>query len=330
MISGGKRTVIGGLAGALAVVLLVVASGCGSGSSGGDPLRVVASFYPLAETVQRIGGDAVEVTNLTPPGSEPHDLELTSRQVDAIEDADLVVYLGGGFQPAVEQAVEGSARRAVDIGDAVGLEASDQDPDHPPPSAGGQPPAGSHDADRGAGGDEPALDPHFWLDPTRLAEAVSIIEAAMIEARPDDTDVFRSGAEEFRATLTSLDDEFVAGLRSCERRDLVTTHAAFHYLARRYGLTQLPIAGLEPEAEPSPGRLAELADLIRERGVTTVFYETLVPRDLADTLARETGAQAAVLDPIEGLSDRAIADGASYLTVMRDNLEALRTALDCR
>ena len=283
------------------VVAATALAGCGGGGGGEETVTVVASFYPLAEAAARIGGHDVEVTNLTPAGTEPHDLELTPDQVDAIEDADLVLYLGGGFQPAVEEVAERRSAGSIDLLAELPLQ-------------------------KGEGGD---VDPHFWLDPTLLAAAVGPVERALAEVEPVARTEFAAHADDYRAELERLDEEFQTALARCPRRDVVTSHAAFSYLARRYDLVQVPISGLSPEAEPNPERLAELTDLIRARGVTTVFYEALVSPDVAETLAREAGVGTAVLDPIEGLSETDEGADGDYATVMRRNLAALRKALGC-
>ena len=283
------------------VVGATAVAGCGGGGDDAEGLTVVASFYPLAEAAARIGGPDVRVRNLTPAGSEPHDLELTPDQVDAVEDADVVLYVGGGFQPAVQEVAERRGEGAVDLLTALPPEEREGD-----------------DAD-----------PHFWLDPTLLARAVGAVEQALAAADPAAAGGFEARAGDYRSQLGRLDEELRAALAPCPRRDIVTSHAAFHYLARRYDLVQVPIAGLSPGAEPDPARLSDLVDLIEERGVTTVFYETLVSPDVAETLAREAGVDAAVLDPIEGLSQDDAEAGADYATVMRRNLDALRRALGC-
>jgi zinc transport system substrate-binding protein len=287
----------------MVALVALTAGACGGAGAGVDDERlgVVAGFYPLAEAAQRVGGDLVDVVNLTPSGSEPHDLELSPDQLDRLANADLVVYVGGGFQPALEAAVNGGDAMALDVAEAVRLEDGDGN-----------------------------TDPHFWLDPTRQTDAVTAIEAALAELAPDDAGVFAANADDYRAELAALDARLEDGLASCERDLLVTSHAAFHYLAGRYGLEQVAISGLNPESEPDPERLADLADLVDREGVTTVFHEPLAPADLADTLAREAGVEVDVLDPIEGLSDDAIDDGATYVTTMYDNLTALTKALACR
>lgn len=294
------------------VVALGTVAACGdddsdSAGSGGDAISVVASFYPVAEAAEQVGGDRVDVNNLTPAGTEPHDLELAPDQVADLEDADVVLYLGQGFQPAVAEIADRRDAAAFDLLDEIQLE------------------AGASDALE----EESDLDPHFWLDPQLMITAVDEIEAALSEASPDEAATFRANAQAYKDELTALDDEFATGLGSCERDQIVTSHAAFHYLAERYGLTQLPITGLSPEAEPDPARLADLADQIESEGITTIFYETLVSPDVAETLAREADVDAAVLNPIEGLTQDQVDAGDDYASVMRDNLAALQEALGC-
>jgi zinc transport system substrate-binding protein len=291
----------------LTVALLAASCGSSNDDTGDadqqDTLSVVASFYPLVEAAERVGGNLVSVTNLTPPGVEPHDLELTPGQVEAITTADVVVYLGGGFQPAVEEAVAEAEGIAVDALDAVDTV-----------------PAPPEEAEEGL-----SVDPHVWLDPVRYAAIVDGVAAGLGEAAPDERDTFEANASTFGDELDALDAEFRAGLASCDRNEIVTNHAAFGYLAAAYGLDQVAISGLEPDAEPTPDHLAELAALVERDGVTTIFTEELLPPDVAQTLADETGAQTSVLFTLEGAPE----DGGDYLSLMRENLGKLTTALGC-
>lgn len=308
---------------AAAAVVVLGASACDSdtarsGSAGEGRIHVVASFYPVAHAAEKIGGDLVEVVNLTPAGTEPHDLELSPRQVDQLQDADVVLYLGQGFQPAVEEVVRGRKDISVDVLEAVELdEDAPASPDEHDDAHGDQ-----HDD-----GDD--LDPHFWLAPKLMSDAVGWIEEALAGTAPEHAEAFAANAAEYQRALAELDREFDAGLSNCQRRTIVTAHAAFHYLADSYELEQLAIAGLSPESEPDPQRLAELSDVIRERGVTTVFYETLAAPDVAETLAREARVETAVLNPLEGLTAADVKKGKDYMAVMRDNLAALADALGC-
>ena len=249
----------------------------------------MASFYPLAFAAEQVGGAGLDVENLTPPGAEPHDLELSPIDAAALRDARLVLLLGHGFQPQLEDAA-GGGDNVLRLLDTPGLDVL------------------------------PNGDPHVWLDPLRYARIVMRIGEAL-------------GREQAAAQLVSrlreLDAEYRSGLADCARHEIVTSHEAFAYLAQRYGLEQVPITGLSPEAEPQPADLAHVVQLVEERGVTTIYYETLVSPRIAETVARETGATTAVLDPIEGLTKDEIAAGDDYFTRMRANLRALEEGLGC-
>jgi zinc transport system substrate-binding protein len=277
--------------------LLALAAGCGPAGSGDGKKTVVAGFYPLAWAAQQIGGDAVDVHNLTPPGAEPHDIELTPRDVDEVRSADLVLYLGQGFQPALEKAVAGRSGPSLDLLSGQRLTSS------------------------GPGESELPVDPHAWLDPVRFARMVTAIGRELGRPRP---------AADLAARIRALDAAYRSGLASCRRHEIVTSHAAFGYLARRYGLRQVALTGLAPEAEPSPKDLQALIDDVAASGATTVFFEPLVSPRLAQTVAREAGVASAVLDPLEGLTDDELAAGDDYFTVMHANLATLRKALGCR
>lgn len=316
-----RRRSVSWLVVATAAAVVALLAGCGSaGPAAGknDGLRVVASFYPLQFVAERIGGPDATVSSLTRPGAEPHDLELTPRDVAAVQQADLVVYLGG-FQPAVDQAVRQNAgNTTLDVAQAAHLDlhASSRD-DHP---------EGGDHADEG--GAEGAVDPHFWLDPTRLAQVSQQVADAMAKADPDAAAAFQQRAAALADELARLDEDFRTGLAHCASTDLVTSHTAFGYLAQRYGLHQVGITGLSPEAEPDPRSLAAVATYVREHHVSTIYSETLVSPAVARTVARETGATTAVLDPIEGLTDASA--GRNYLEVMRSNLAVLEKGQSCQ
>ena len=302
----------------LAVAML---GACGSASgwvTQGDRVRVVAAFYALQYAAEQVGGDHVEVSGLTRPGAEPHDLELTPRQVGRVATADLVVY-ERGYQPAVDAAVDDEAHHTgFDVSPAARLDLA-----APPEDAGG-----AHD-DPGATaplGDQ-RRDPHFWLDPTRLADVADALATQLASRDHGNAAAYRANATAFRATMVGLDEDFRAGLAHCRVSDLVTSHAAFGYLAQRYGLRQVPIVGLDPEAEPDPATLARVAAHVRDSGVSTVYAETLVSKATARTLARETGARLAVLDPLEGITQESA--GQDYPSVMRADLATLRTGQEC-
>jgi zinc transport system substrate-binding protein len=272
----------------LILVISAAVSGCGgdSGSGSSGKTSVAAAFYPLAYAAEQIGGSSVDVTNLTPPGTEPHDVELSVRDVEKVRSADVVLYLGAGFQPALERAVDGADGETVDLLESV---------------------------------DVHEKDPHVWLDPVRYEQIAKKIG-----------DVLHRPSEPFVRRVAKLNADYRAGLAHCERREIVTSHEAFGYLADRYGLKQIAITGISPEAEPTPRALEDVIEQVRESGATTIFFETLLSPRIAETVARETGARTAVLNPIEGLTEDELARGQNYFSVMRENLATLRKALGCR
>ena len=300
-----------------------------NGAGQGGKIAVVASFYPLAYAVQQVGGDKVEVTNLTKPGAEPHDLELTPQDVATVTEAKLAVY-EKGFQPAVDKAIADQEVRAFDVStvadlslrytDAIGAADAHEKPAPGATDAGDH---AGHDHETQAG----TTDPHFWLDPIRYQKVAQAIATELGRIDPINKGAYYENATTFSKELTTLDGDFAAALRTCKSKKLVTSHAAFAYLADRFGLQQVAISGLSPEAEPDPARLAAISDYVKANKVTTIYTETLVSPALAETLAKETGASTAVLDPLEGLNDST--PGANYLSVMRTNLATLEKGQQC-
>jgi len=307
----------------LSAVALLPLAACGSSGDDGKP-TVVASFYPYAYVAEQVGGDLVDVQNLTSPGVEPHDLELRPKQVAAVQDADLVIYQHE-FQAAVDDAVDQAGRKAsgtVDVADLVKLHAGTdehEDDEHEAEDEHGH--EDEHDHDHGA------LDPHAWLDPHNLEPVAQNVADKLAALDPDHADTYRANADRLIAELQKLDADFAAGLADCERNTIVTSHAAFGYLAARYGLEQLPIAGIDPSNEPSGRQLAMITDEVKQHGITTVFTEELVSPANARTIASATGVKVATLDPIEGLGPDT--KDETYLTLMRHNLDALREANSC-
>lgn len=310
-----RRSLPAAVSAGLAVLALAACSSGGGGTGGsgdGDGVAVLASFYPLQYVAQQVGGDLVDVQSLTPPGAEPHDLELSPAQVDEVGRADLVVYLSE-FQAAVDEAVDANPpAHVVDAAQDTELHAAEHAED-----------GEEHAEDDGH--DHGTLDPHFWLDPTRLPAVADDVAAQLSEVDPDNADTYAANAEAFAQEMADLDQRYADGLATCESRTIVTTHEAFSYLAERYDLEQVGISGVDPEGEPSPARLAEVGQVVQDEGVGTIFFETLASAKVAETLADELGVDTAVLDPLEGLTD----DTQDYVSVADANLETLRTALVC-
>ena len=309
---------------------LLVAGGCGGATpagSGADPggegdrLTVVTAFYPFQFVAERVAGDRATVTSLTSPGAEPHDLELTPRQVASVSTADLVVY-ERTFQAAVDEAVDQSGNEHVlDTATAVPLRPlATAEHEHEEEHAGED----GHAEDGHTEEEHGGLDPHVWLDPTQLSTITAAVADRLASLDPEHASQYRANAGALETELADLDSDFREGLASCRRTEFVTTHAAFGYLAQRYGLEQVGITGLSPDAEPSPARIAEVQQEAEEHGITTVFYETLVSPDIARAIAGDLGLATDVLDPVEGITDAS--RGRDYVAVMRANLAALEKA----
>jgi zinc transport system substrate-binding protein len=263
------------------------------------PLRVVATIYPLAEFARQVGGDKVRVTTLVPPGAEPHDYEPTPQDIVAASQAD-VFLMNGGVDAWVERILPDLRRNGVHV-----LRVADALPD----------------AEK---------DPHVWLDPALAMRIVAMIREAFVVTDSVDAPGFDARATAYEDALKRLDMEYASGLRICPSREIIASHDALGYMARHYGLEVVPIAGLSPDEEPSPSRMAEIATLAKASKAKYIFFEALVSPKLAETIAQEAGAKTLVFDPLEGLTPAAQAAGEDYLSVMRRNLENLRTALQCR
>jgi zinc transport system substrate-binding protein len=315
-----RRLLIPAAATAAAALSLTTLSACSTDSAAAgntDKFDVVASFYPMAFLAEQIGGEYVNVTNLTEPGQEPHDLEISARQTAQLQESDAVLYLKG-LQPAVDDAVaQSEIKTKIDAasltsleehGDEVGGHAAEHD-DHEHEELSGK-------------------DPHVWLDPVKYAEIAKGVGAAFEKADPDHASTYKTNTEAVVEKLGALNDQYENGLKNTKTKVFITTHAAFGYLAERYGLVEEAISGLDPESEPSGARVRELEKMAKADGVTTVFYETLVSDKTAKTIAADAGLRTDVLDPIEGITEKS--RGKDYFSVQEANLKALQTALGAK
>ncbi len=286
------------------IALLVLVAGCGGTGAADERPQVLAAAYPFAWAAAAVAGDDARVVDLVKSGGEPHDVELAPRQIGAVEKAALVVYLRG-FQPAVDDAVRDSAKAArLDLRSAADV----------------RPLSDGLEDETGSG-----IDPHVWLDPVRMSAIVGTVADRLSRQDPAHASSYEERATRTQAALAELDTLFRSRLADCRRRELVTAHTAFAYLAGRYGLEQVGVTGLDPEGEPSPARIAKVARYARSHDVSTVYFESRVDPKLAQTVASEIGARTAVLDPVEG-----VRDGDDYLSVMRRNAAALAEGLGCR
>lgn len=268
-------------------------------SSSATSLRVVASFYPLAEFAKHVGGNLVSVTNLTPAGSEPHDFDPSPRDIATLQNANVFIYNGVGLEPWVNRVLSdlrNNGSIVVNVTDGLPLIAHD---------------------------------PHVWMDPLAVIIEVQKIAGAFSASDPVHEQQYADNAQQYISELQQLNTAFEQGLSACTLHEVVTSHAALAYLGRQYSFTAIPIAGISPDAEPSPARLVEISKLVRSHGIRHILFETLVSPALSQTIATETGATTVSFNPLEGLTKQEIMDGKNYISVQRDNLAVLRTALNC-
>lgn len=281
-------------------------AGCGtqnipvSSTSADRPLEVVSSFYPLYEIVTRVGGIHVKTRNLVPAGAEPHEYDLSPEDIIALNKASLVLYNGAGLEPWADKIIPDLEKRGIrTFNQSQSIVAAQ-------------------------------ADPHSWLDPVLYAQSVGAITKKLSEIDPPHRAYFEANSLSFIRELTTLDRDYKSALKNCTQRSFVTNHAAFAYLATRYGLEMIAISGLSPDAEPSPRTLAQLTEVLRQKNIQYILVETLVSTKIAETLAKEVGATTLELNPLEGLTDEEMAASKNYISVMRDNLISLKTALQCR
>lgn len=297
------------------VVAALALTGCAAGSTPStstDHISVTAAAYPLQFLAEGVVGTSGTVTNLTQPGQEPHDLELSAQQIAAMSSSDAVIYIPK-FQAALDEAIASSPPKLV-IDAAAGIDRL----------------AATNDGEAEEAGDDhddASLDPHVWQSPKDMITMANTIKDKLSAEKPDLAATFATNTEALVAKLSALNDSYTSGLAHCQRTEFVTSHAAFAYLARDYGLTQIPIAGLDPTQEPTAARIAEVQKLAKKYGVTTIFFETLVSPTVAKSIAGDLGLKTAVLDPIEGITKESA--GTNYVEVMDSNLKALQEANGC-
>src|SRR5258708_28720330 len=291
----------------LAACIAFITKGNFSKQTVSDKLQITASFYPMYFFASQIGGDKVQVYNITPASAEPHDYEPTTQDIARISRSNLVVLNGGKLEAwgdKIKDQLKGTNVLIVTAGQGL--------------------------ADRQLSENGNNIqDPHVWQNPLLAKKQVEAIEKGFEKIDPQDTMYFQANASKLYGELDQLDSEFKQGLSSCQKKDFVTSHAAFGYLATQYGINQVAISGVSPDQEPSSQKLAEITDLVKKQDIKIIFFESLVSPKLSQTIAHETGAQTMVLDPIEGLTQEDLNLGRNYLTVMRDNLSALQAALQC-
>lgn len=283
-------------------------------------LSVVTTFYPLENFAEAVGGDAVTVESIVPAGVEPHEYEPTTKDILKAYQADVFLLNGAGVDAWAEKIrpeLEARGVKVVQMSELVPLLPASHEEEEEHEGEGGE-----HQ--------ESQFDPHFWLDPIFAEKEVLAIKEALIARDAAAQAVYAEGSTRYARELQALDALYRTELASCQLHSIVTSHNAFSYMGQRYGFETISLSGISPEAEPSSRHLAEIASLTRERGIKHIFFETLVSPKLAQTLANEVGAEPLVFNPLEGLTDEERATGADYLSIMKQNLENLKTALQCQ
>lgn len=299
-----------------AAIVLVLAVMCAAlpraGPASGYPaapaagMPVVATFYPLFEFARRVGGERVAVRRLVPSGAEPHYYEPTPRDVVALTRARVIVYLGAGFEPWLDRLLPQLSAGIERVKTTEGMALA--------PTGGGR----------------AVADSHVWLDPLLAQRQIDAVLAGLLKADPSGRTTYEANAAAYKARLAGLHERFTGTLGRCRQTVFIVSHAAFGYLAARYGLTQVAIGGPTPEAEPSPARIRAILKTIRRYDVRVIYHETLTSPRVVTAVAREIGARTLVLNPIEGLTDAEERQGKDYLSIMDDNLRNLAQGLDCR
>lgn len=305
----------------LALSGLLVACGNSQDSTpapNADRLTVAASFYPVAEIVQRVGGDDVELLALTAPGIEPHDSELSAKQLDDLSQADIVFYIGGGFQPDLEKAVASLPETTVAIDLLKSVDVIASEGDH-----------SKEDSD-GHNHGHSDTDPHVWLDPTNMVTMSAIVSQEIAKVQTDLASDLTSRQTEYANELTAVGTLMDTTFASCERKELVSAHDAFTYFTKRANLVAVPISGVDPENEPSAKELEAVAKIARDRNVTTVFFEEVLPTAFADTVAKAIGASVDSINAVETISQSDLDAGATYSSIMKSNITKIATALGCK
>jgi zinc transport system substrate-binding protein len=278
-----------------------------------DQLTVAASFYPIAEIVQRVGGDDVQLLALTAPGVEPHDSELSAKQLEELTTADIVFYIGGGFQPDLEKAIASlpDTAIAIDLLKSVDLISAKDDTE-------------GHDHGHSD------TDPHVWLDPANMVKMSTVVSQEIAKAEASLASGLKNRQTEYANELNEVGTLMDTTFAACDRKELVTAHDAFAYFTTRANLVAVPISGIDPENEPSAKELEATAKIARDEDVTTVFFEEILPKAFADTVAKTINASIDSINAVETISQSDLDAGVTYSSIMKSNIAKISTALGCK
>lgn len=344
----------------LAAVCAIGLSGCQKSGQGqtkeNGKLKVYASFYPMYDFASKIGGDKIDIKQLVPTGTEPHDWEPSSKDLVDITKADMLIYNGAGMEHWVEDVTNSAnneklmlveASKGVDL-----IKSSSEHDDHDDDHDGHK--GDSHDVDHDKDHDKNDnkdhdknddrdhdkndkvddkdhdhgdFDPHTWVSPKNARIEAKNIKDALVKADEKNKDYYEENFKKFDNDLKALDDEFSSEISKLPNKTVVVQHEAYGYMMRDYGLKQKGIQGLSPDSEPDPSRMKEIVNFAKANNVKVIFFEELISPKVAQTIAKEVGAEAKVLNPVEGLTKEQLDKGEDYISVMKQNLQELKNAL---
>lgn len=266
-------------------------------------ISVIATFYPLEEFARAVGGEAISVKSIVPAGVEPHDYEPTPQDIASIYQSDVFILNGAGLDAWAEKIrpeLESHGIKVLQMSEVIGLFSSD------------------------------IADPHFWLDPKWAQKEVEAISEALTARDPARKEIYGQNTNNYLANLADLDLAYERGLRRCKTRTVVTSHNAFAYLAKRYGFEIISTGNFSEEAEVSPRDISQIIERMREQNLQYVFFAALDSPKIAETIAKEAGAQTITFNPVEGLTEEEKQAGENYLSIMRENLNNLQIAMQCQ
>lgn len=291
---------------------MLVLTGCSNTTAetkdvgSGEKISVYTSFYVMYDFTKKIGGDKINITNLVPAGTEPHDWEPSPSDMANIEKADILVYNGAGMENWTDKVLKSiNNKKLITVEASKGLKLLDN-------------------TDKS---EDLEYDPHVWLNPLLAKQEMEAIKNALVKADSANKDYYEKNYIDNAKKLDELDQEYKTTVSKFSKKDIVVAHQAFGYICNAYGLNQVAIEGLAADSEPSPAKMAEIVKFVKANNVKYIFFEELVSPKVAEAIAHETGASTAALNPLEGLEDSDIKVGKDYFSVMRDNLEVLKKAL---
>ncbi|MFA9378797.1 MAG: metal ABC transporter solute-binding protein, Zn/Mn family [Lachnotalea sp.] len=290
----------------IAIVMMFALTGCASNNVKTDDgkLKIYTSFYTMYDFTSKIAGDKADVVNLVSDGTEPHEWEPSTSDMINLEQADMLIYNGAGMEHWVDKITESLENDLVLVEASDGITLID---------------------DELSQGNS---DPHVWLDVENAKIEMENIKNALVKADEANATYYEENYEKYAQLSDELNTEMTTRIEALDNKNIIVSHEAFSYLCKAYGLTQTAIGDLEAGAEPDAKRLAEIVLFAKENQVKTIFFEELVSPKMANIIADEIGADIAVLNPVEGLTQKQVDAGEDYFSIMRTNLDTLEQTMN--